>query len=240
MHNLLVIIPSFNEEKNLPGVVAGIRRVLSEADILVVNDGSADATASICRDLGVAVVSHPWNMGYGVAIQTGYKYAYANSYEFLVQIDADGQHDPADIPRLLEPLAAGSCDFVLGSRFLAEGSYQPPLTRRIGMKLFSALIKVATGECITDSTSGFQAFNAEVIHFLTGDHFPCDYPDADLLLVLHRAGFRMIELPVVMHSDEGGRSMHSGLRPLYYIFKMFLSMGVNLIRSVPERPGRAQ
>ncbi len=240
MHNLLVVIPAFNEEKNLPNVIAGIRKVLSEADILVVNDGSADATASVGRELGDVLVSHPWNMGYGVAIQTGYKYAFANNYEFLVQIDADGQHDPEDIPHLLEPLVADSCDFVLGSRFLAEGSYKPTLARRIGMKLFSALIRISTGERITDSTSGFQVFNAEVIHFLTGDHFPCDYPDADLLLVLHRAGFRIIELPVVMREDAGGRSMHSGLRPLYYIFKMLLSIGINLIRSVPERPGRAQ
>ena len=237
MSRLLIVLPAFNEAQHLPGVVAGIREVLPAADLLVVDDGSADGTVDIARQLGALVVSHPWNMGYGVTIQTGYKFALANGYDTLVQIDADGQHDPRDIPTLLEPLAAGVCDFVLGSRFLRTDSYRPPLARRLGMRLFSTLVGLLTGERITDSTSGFQAFNAQVISFLTADHFPCDYPDADLLLILHRAGFRITERPVRMYASSDGRSMHSGLRPCYYIFKMFLSIGVTLIRATPPRPG---
>ena len=240
MKRLLVLIPAFNEANHLPGVIAGIRRILPAADLLVVDDGSADGTSGIARASGAQVVTHPWNMGYGVAIQTGYKYALANGYDLLAQIDADGQHDPRDIPVLLEALQTGSCDFVLGSRFLGGDSYRPPPVRRAGMLIFSALVRLLTGERITDSTSGFQAFNAGVIAFLTGDHFPCDYPDADLLLILHRAGFRIAERPVRMYASADGRSMHSGFRPLYYIFKMFLSIGVTLIRSTPQRPGDAR
>src|SRR5512137_1623210 len=134
MSRLLIVLPAFNEAKHLPGVVAGIRAVLPGADLLVVDDGSTDGTVDVARQLGVLVVSHPWNMGYGVTIQTGYKFALANGYDTLVQIDADGQHDPQDIPILLEPIGAGMYDFVLGSRFLGAVSYRPPLARRVGMR----------------------------------------------------------------------------------------------------------
>lgn len=237
MSRILIVFPAFNEAKHLPGVVGGVREVVPAADLLVVDDGSADGTAQVARQLGVQLVSHPWNMGYGVTIQTGYKFALNHGYDYLVQIDADGQHDPRDIPSLLEPLTSGDCDFVLGSRFLRGESYRPPFARRVGMRLFSAVVRLLTGERITDSTSGFQAFNAEVIKFLTGDHFPCDYPDADLLVILHRAGFRITERPVRMHANQDGRSMHRGLRPLYYIFKMFLSIGVTMLRTIPARRG---
>ena len=237
MSRILIVLPAFNEAKHLPGVVAGIRTSLPATEILVVDDGSADGTAEIARQLGTLVVSHSWNMGYGVTLQTGYKYALSHGYDWLVQIDADGQHDPRDIFTLLEPLTDGVCDFVLGSRFLGADSYRPPLARRIGMRLFSNLLRLLTGERITDSTSGFQAFNAEVLNFLTGDHFPCDYPDADLLLILSRAGFRITERPVRMFASSDGRSMHNGLKPFYYVFKMLLSIAVTLIRATPMRPG---
>lgn len=237
MSRILIVIPAFNEMKKLPGVIAGIRASIPDAEILVVNDGSADGTAEVARKLGALVVSLPWNMGYGVAIQTGYKYALSNRYDWLVQIDADGQHDPRDILTLLEPVTSGACDFVIGSRFLGTESYRPPLVRRIGMRLFSKLLRLLTGKHVTDSTSGFQAFNAEVFTFLTGDYFPCDYPDADLLLLLSRAGFRITERPVRMYASSDGRSMHGGLKPVYYIFKMLLSIGVTLLRVTPMRPG---
>jgi glycosyltransferase involved in cell wall biosynthesis len=184
----------------------------------------------VARAAGAVVVSHPFNLGYGVAIQTGYKYAYANGYDFAVQIDGDGQHDPAFIPGLLAPVLSGETDFALGSRFLGVESYEPSLARRLGMAFFRWLISSLIKTRITDSTSGYQAFNRKVIRFFTTEVFPCDYPDADMLLTLHRAGFRIKEVPVRMYASVTGKSMHTGVMPLYYMFKMLLSIFVTLLR----------
>jgi glycosyltransferase involved in cell wall biosynthesis len=229
MRRVLVIIPAYNEEKRIAAVVAGVYDVVPEAVVVVINDCSRDATAAAARHAGAVVVSHPFNMGYGAAIQTGYKYARDKGYDFLVQLDADGQHDPACIPELLAPVLAGKADICIGSRFLGN-SYRPPLARRAGMAIFRRIVTIATGASITDTTSGFQAFNRDVICFFATDIFPVDYPDADMLITLHRAGFRMTEVPVRMYENSDGKSMHSGLKPLYYMFKMLLSICVTLMR----------
>lgn len=231
MPRILVLIPAYNEAVRIAGVVRAVHGVVPDYDILVVNDGSRDDTAAAAAAAGATVVSHPFNMGYGVAIQTGYKFALAQGYDFLVQIDGDGQHDPAFIPKLLAPVMAAEVDFVLGSRFLGVESYEPSLARRIGMAFFRKLVSLITGTQITDSTSGYQAFNREVIRFFTTEVFPCDYPDADMLITLHRAGFRIYEIPVRMYANAEGKSMHSGLKPIYYMFKMLLSIFVTLLRS---------
>jgi hypothetical protein len=230
MHSVLLIIPAYNEGKAIAGVIGRARQALPGADVLVVNDGSRDDTAAIARQAGAAVVSHPFNMGYGVAIQTGYKHAVARGYDYVVQMDGDGQHDPAFIPPLLAPLLAGETDFVIGSRFLEPGSYTPPLLRRLGMGFFRFIIRLVTGQRLTDPTSGCQAFSAEVARFFATEVFPCDYPDADMLIMLHLAGFRIRELPVKMYANDQGVSMHKGLKPLYYVFKMLLSILVTLLR----------
>lgn len=227
--NSIVIIPAFNEEKRVAAVIAGVRKQLPEATVLVINDYSRDRTAAVALEAGAVVVSHPFNMGYGAAIQTGYKYARDKGFDLLVQLDADGQHDPACIPDLLKPVREGSADIVIGSRFLGN-SYRPPLARRIGMALFRQIVLRVTGSFITDTTSGFQAFNRDVIRFFSSDIFPVDYPDADMLITLHRAGFRLAEVPVRMYENSEGKSMHSGLKPIYYMFKMLLSIGVTLMR----------
>jgi len=225
----IILIPAFNEAKRIAAVISGIENVLPDADILVVNDGSRDDTASTARQAGAIVVSHPYNMGYGAAIQTGYKYARDKGYDFLVQLDADGQHDPTCIPTLLAPVINGTTDICIGSRFLGN-SYRPPFSRRVGMALFRWIVSMVTGMSVTDTTSGFQAFNRDVIRFFSTDVFPVDYPDADMLIMLHRAGFRMAEVPVRMFENSEGKSMHSGLKPLYYMFKMLLSICVTLMR----------
>lgn len=227
----LVLIPAYNEASRIAGVVENIKRVVPEVPVLVVNDGSIDDTATIAMQAGAIVVSLPFNMGYGVAIQTGYKYALANNYGYLVQLDADGQHDPACIPDLLAPIVQGITDIVIGSRFMG-GSYRPPLARRMGMALFRKIVSLINGKTCTDTTSGFQAFNRNVIAFFSTDVFPVDYPDADMLIMLHRAGFRMQEVPVRMFENSEGKSMHSGFKPLYYMFKMLLSICVTLMRTV--------
>jgi len=228
--NPLILIPAFNESARIAGVIEGVREVYPESDILVVNDGSRDDTAGQARAAGATVVSHPFNLGYGVAIQTGYKYAWRHGYEALVQIDGDGQHDPTYISQLLAPVLAGEADFALGSRFLGVESYEPSLARRLGMGFFRTLISRLVGQRITDTTSGYQAFNRQVIGYFTSEVFPCDYPDADMLLTLHRAGFRIKEVPVRMYANASGKSMHAGLKPLYYMFKMMLSIFVTLLR----------
>jgi glycosyltransferase involved in cell wall biosynthesis len=230
MVKVLVIIPAFNEEGHIAEVVGRIRDAAPHAAVLVVNDGSSDRTARVAEKAGATVVSHPFNMGYGVTIQTGYKYALAKGYDFLVQIDGDGQHEPEFIPALLAPVVAGDADFALGSRFLGVQSYAPTLARRLGMGFFRGLLRVATGLYVSDCTSGFQAFNRKVLDAFCRDTFPVDYPDADVLITLHKCGLRMCEIPVKMYAPEG-KSMHSGIKPVYYMFKMILSVFVTMLRS---------
>jgi glycosyltransferase involved in cell wall biosynthesis len=225
----LILIPAYNEVRRIGAVIGAIRGVMPDTPVLVVNDGSRDGTAAAVLEAGATLVSHPFNMGYGAAIQTGYKYARDNGYDILVQLDADGQHDPSCIPALLDPIQSGRTDIVIGSRVLGT-SYRPPLARRAGMALFRWIVTRVTGMKVTDTTSGFQAFNRKVICFFATDIFPVDYPDADMLIMLHRAGFSMTEVPVRMYENSEGKSMHSGLKPLYYMFKMLLSIGVTLMR----------
>ena len=225
----IVIIPAFNEEKRIGSVVAGVFSSVPDAVVVVINDCSSDETAIVACQAGALVVSHPFNMGYGAAIQTGYKYAKNKGYDFLVQLDADGQHDHTCIPALLAPVIEGAADIAIGSRFLGN-SYRPPFARRVGMALFRQIVYMVTGTFITDTTSGFQAFNRDVIRFFATDIFPVDYPDADMLIMLHRAGFRIVEIPVRMLENSEGKSMHSGFKPLYYMFIMLLSICVTLMR----------
>jgi glycosyltransferase involved in cell wall biosynthesis len=231
MAKVLVLIPAYNEEGGIARVISSVRGAIPTADILVVNDGSRDNTAQAARQAGAIVLSHSFNMGYGVTIQTGYKYAYGHGYDYLVQIDGDGQHDPSFIPALLEPVQNGATDFALGSRFLWFDSYRPSFSRRLGILFFRKLVTHLIGRNVTDPTSGYQAFNRDVLKFFTTDVFPCDYPDADMLVTLNLAGFRIREVPVRMFANPTGKTMHSGAKPLYYMFKMCLSIFVILLRN---------
>ncbi|MEJ2491152.1 MAG: glycosyltransferase family 2 protein [Desulfuromonadales bacterium] len=226
----MILVPAFNEGDRIAEVILSARQSYPDYDVIVVNDGSQDDTAQKAGEAGATVINHLDNMGYGVAIQTGYKYAQRKGYDFLVQIDGDGQHDPAGIADLLRPVIAGETDFALGSRFLSRQSYEPSLARRSGMRLFRHIVSWCIGQRITDSTSGFQAFNRAVIGFFTTSAFPSDYPDADMLLTLHRAGYSIREVPVRMFASSSGKSMHGGWKPLYYLFKMLLSVFVTLLR----------
>ena len=228
---VLVLIPAYNEARAIGTTIERVRQVMPAADLLVVNDGSRDDTAAVAAAAGAVVISHAFNMGYGVTIQTGYKYALEQGYDYLVQLDGDGQHDPAFIPQMLAPVVADATDFALGSRFLDLNSYRPSFSRRLAILFFRKLVSVLIGREITDPTSGYQAFNREVIRFFCTDVFPCDYPDADMLITLNLAGFRIREVPVRMFANAAGTSMHSGIKPLYYMFKMCLSILVTLLRN---------
>jgi hypothetical protein len=235
---LLVLIPAYNEEENLARVIIGVRNTVPQADVLVVDDCSRDDTGRVAREAGAIVVRHPINLGYGAGLLTGYRYAERMGYERVAQIDGDGQHDPAWIVQLLGRLDEGN-DLVLGSRFgSGVRRYRPPFLRRIGMRFFAAMASSALRQTITDPTSGYQALSGRLVRFhARGDHFPQDYPDADILILVGRAGFRIAEVPVTMYEKPGGASMHSGLRPLYYVVKMILSI-LLVLGSERDRTGK--
>ena len=230
----VVLLPAYNEEQTLGAVLEGISNVCG-FDLLVVDDGSQDRTAEVAQSYGAKVLRHPFNMGYGAALQTGYKHAAQKDYDVLVQLDADGQHDPAFILPLARRVLDGHVDVCVGSRFLRGEGYLPPFARRVGMVLFGYIASVVTKRRITDPTSGYQALSNRVFRFFQSDLFPADYPDADVLILIHRAGFRAEEIPVAMKADMTGKSMHGGiLGPLFYVFKMLLSIGVTLLRQRPN------
>lgn len=220
----LLVVPALNEAGNLERLLAAVASTGLAADVLVVDDGSHDATAKIAQACGAIVVRHPFNLGYGAALQTGYKYADRNGYAFVVQMDADGQHDPADVARLLEPVRRGEADLVIGSRFIQASDYPMGVVRSAARRFFTTLLVALGGPRVADPTSGFQALSRPVFRFCCSDLYPSDFPDIDVLLLLHRQGFRIREVPVRMApSPSERRTMHSGLRALYYPYKMLLS-----------------
>ncbi len=236
----LVIIPAHNEASNIGQVLADIdaaRLKLSATrvsprtvDVLVVDDRSTDETASVAARAGANVLRLPNNLGYGGAVQSGFRYAEHYGYDFGVMMDADGQHDAAYIGDLLHVVQSGAADVALGSRFLGRMDYKTTFAKRLGMSIFRTLVTRLTGQRITDPTSGFQALNRDTMAFFATDNYPVDFPDADTILLLHFAGFRIAEVPVVMRERLSGQSMHSSWKPIYYVFKMFLAILIVLLR----------
>ncbi len=227
---LLILIPAFNEAGRVGAVVTDVRHTLPGADVLVIDDGSEDATSAEAAKAGAIVLSLPANCGYGTALQTGYKYAVRHGYELVGQIDADGQHQAEFLSSMLAMLREDRADVVVGSRFLAkDGHYQTPFARSLGIRLFARMASLATGQLVTDPTSGFQVMRGEIASLFSRDVFPVDYPDADILILLHRTGYRVRELPVQMRPSPGA-SMHSSQNTPYYVYKMLLSIFVTLLR----------
>ncbi len=222
---IAVLVPAFNEADSIERVVHGIKDTNPGVDVIVINDGSSDATDELARKAGATVLTLVVNLGYGAALQTGYKYAFRHGYDYTVQIDGDGQHDPRFLKDLIDRLKQGS-DVAIGSRFLGNlGDYDNPTMRQLGMVFFRSLIYLFIGKRITDPTSGFQALNRRVFEFFaTSRQYPSDFPDADIIILLHYSGFEVSEVPVVMYNSETGKSMHSGFKPIYYIVKMLLSI----------------
>jgi len=233
----LVIIPAYNEEYRIASVIQGIKESCPFTEILVIDDGSEDNTRQKAIENGVRVVSHPFNLGYGIALQTGYKYALEKGYDELVQMDADGQHDPSSMMDLLTVVRSGEADVAIGSRFLKPRGFEPgqslyraTFLKKLGMDLFGMIASFLIGQKVTDPTSGNQALNRKALQWVSSDKFPYDYPDADVIIMLHRAGLRIKEVPVRMFQNKDKKSMHSGWKPFYYVFKMFLSIFVTLLR----------
>ncbi|MBF0358312.1 MAG: glycosyltransferase family 2 protein [Magnetococcales bacterium] len=218
----LVIIPAYNEEVAIGRVVSRLLEL--GFHVVVVDDCSKDNTIKVAEKAGATVLRHPTNLGYGCALQTGYLYALEKNYQRVVQADGDGQHEPDSALDLIRVMEEKNVDVVIGSRFLHPLNYQAPRLRRMGQHFFSYMVNITTGMGITDPTSGFQALSLDVIKFYCTRVFPDDYPDANILMLLHRKRFRVTETAVRMYPSSSG-SMHSGFfNPIYYVIRMNFSM----------------
>jgi len=227
----LLVVPAYNEASRLGDVLAAVAETGLGLEVIVVDDGSRDDTAGVARRFGATVLRHPFNLGYGAALQTGYKYALARGTALLVQMDADGQHDPREIERLIAPIRADEYDLMVGSRFLEDTGYEMQPLRRIGRQLFRGIVGLA-GLRVSDPTSGFQAMNLRVLEVYARDFFPTDYPDVDVLLAAFREGLRVGECPVHMRPSARESALHGGLmQSVYYVYKMLLA-----IWSASKRP----
>jgi glycosyltransferase involved in cell wall biosynthesis len=218
----VLVIPAYEEAARLGALLEAVARSGAGCEVVVVDDGSRDGTAEVAARAGARVLRHPFNLGYGAALQTGYKDALERGAEVLVQMDADGQHDPADLPTLLAAVERGECDLVVGSRFLGRGEYRMGWLRTLGRLLFQAIAHAA-GLRVSDPTSGFQAMNRRVLEVYARDFFPTDYPDVDVLLAARRSGLRVGERAVRMRAGVRASTLHGGLRSVYYVYKMLLS-----------------
>lgn len=239
MKELLIIIPAYNEEENIEKVFKDLDRleIIKYADILVMNDASTDSTDYIVKDYGHNLVTHVFHMGYGCGLQIGYKYAVRNHYEYVIQIDADGQHDVCNIPVIYKKLKQKNeegryPDIVLGSRFM-EGSKPYPISalKKFAHAIFRFMIKAGCSKRISDPTSGLQGLNRRAfLYYSQYGHFDDQYPDANMLLNMMLLGYDVEEVPAVMHQRTAGKGMHSGLKPVWYMLRMFFSVMVVFFR----------
>jgi glycosyltransferase involved in cell wall biosynthesis len=228
----LVMIPALNEEDSIAHVIGQIRQHAPWADIAVINDGSTDSTEQIAEECGAAVLHMPYNVGIGSAVQTGFIYAARNGYEVAVQNDGDGQHNPAEIPLLVQTLLESNADLMIGSRYIEDRGYITPFERRVGIHILAWIVSLVTGKRFTDPTSGFRASNRRTIE-LCARVYPYDYPEPEAIPLLHRAGLRVCEMPVTMNPRYGGKSSITPFRSLYYMVKVVLAILVGLLRKAP-------
>ena len=235
MSRHLAIVPALNEAGSIAQTVTEIHQHAAGFDVLVVDDGSVDDTAAIAAAAGARVISLPFNVGIGGAVQCGYLYARDNGYEVAVQVDGDGQHDARDIPRLLAALGEEpAVEMITGSRFLTdEGGYRSSPVRRAGIRVFAALISLLTHQRVTDATSGFRMSTRRAIELFACD-YPHDYPEVEAILLLHAHRLRSREVAVTMRPRTSGRSTIARAVPAYYMVKVLLAVFVGILRARPS------
>ena len=230
----LAIVPAYNEQGMVGRVVREIIRQAPEFDVVVIDDGSTDETAADAEANGALVLRHPFNVGIGGAMQTGFKYALREGYDVAAQVDGDGQHKPAYLEELLAKLrtSGDEADMVCGSRFRGDPGYKVPLGRRIGNLIFSVVLTAIIRQRITDPTSGFRMTNRRGIELFARD-YPHDYPEVEAILMLHAHRLRIHEVPVRMNARGFGRSSIDYPRSAYYMAKVLLALFVGLFRRRP-------
>lgn len=231
----LIIIPAYNEEGNIIKVLEGLQRY-KKYDVIVVDDCSKDNTFMMVkkyiynhRDHNVKLISLPFNLGIGGAVQTGYKYANLNGYDIAIQFDGDGQHKADYLDELVDCLCNYKADMVIGSRFINGEGFQSSFLRRCGIKFFSNMLNCLYGYRVIDTTSGYRAVNKNIIN-LYADSYPVDYPEPETNGKLMRMGYNIIEIPVVMESRERGKSSISAVKSVWYMLKVTLSILIDRFR----------
>ena len=236
MSKVLVVIPAYNEEKNIEKLIKEIKDDLSYADILVINDCSKDNTRDVVEKNGINCITTVFNFKYAYAIQTGIKYACQNDYDYLVQLDGDGQHIPKEAIKLLNAIEEKEADIVIGSRYLDKENYKSPIFRKIGTSLFSLLVKISCNKKISDPLSGFQVLNKKVIRkYAKMGEYP-EYPDANLIIDMILQGYKIEEVSIKMRNREFGESMHGGiLKPIKYMFLMTYTIIVVILNNIGRR-----
>jgi glycosyltransferase involved in cell wall biosynthesis len=226
----LAVVPAYNESATIVSVVEALHRHAPEFDTLVIDDGSTDGTEALASSAGATVLKLPFNVGIGGAVQTGFVYAREHDYEFLAQVDGDGQHDSVELARLITTMEQEAVDMVCGSRFLTDDyRYPAPISRRTGIHIFSFLLSRIVGMHVSDPTSGFRLYNRRAIE-LFSRHYPHDYPEVEAVLILHHHRLRMSEIPVKMYTRGGGISSISTGKSAYYMIKVLLALFVGLGR----------
>ena len=220
---ILIIIPCYNEEENLERVVARLKKEAPQVDFLIVNDCSTDSSAAICKANGWRFLDLPTNLGIGGGVQSGYQYAAANDYDITVQMDGDGQHDPAYLEAVLAPVIAGELDMAIGSRFITKEGFQTSFMRRLGIRIISTTIRLLCGARVLDVTSGFRACNKALTAFYARQYAQ-DYPEPEAIVSAVLNGYRVGEVPVVMQERMGGVSSINLLRSAYYMIKVPLAL----------------
>jgi glycosyltransferase involved in cell wall biosynthesis len=226
----IAIVPALNEEHTVPLVIDELRAFDAGLDIVVIDDGSLDGTAAAAAAKGVYVIRLPFNLGIGGAVQTGFKFAFEHDYDVAVRVDGDGQHDPAQLARILAPVLRGDADIVVGSRFAVDGGgYRSSRSRRVGIRILAAVVSRIVGQRVTDTTSGFQALNKRGIALFARD-YPHDYPEVEATVMVFRHRLRLQEVPVSMRERGGGQSSITALRSIYYMVKVLLAIFVGLFR----------
>jgi glycosyltransferase involved in cell wall biosynthesis len=237
----LAVVPAYNESATIGGVVEALRTHAPKFDTLVIDDGSTDDTYVLASRAGAAVLKLPFNLGIGGAVQTGFVYAREHGYNFLAQVDGDGQHDSMELERLIAAMDEDAVDMVCGSRFLtSDHRYPAPISRRTGIHIFAFLLSRIVGMRVSDPTSGFRLYNRRAIE-LFADSYPHDYPEVEAVMILHLHRLRMREIPVRMYTRGGGSSSISTGKSAYYMVKVLLALFVGLGRrrvviDVDDRP----
>ncbi len=231
----VAIVPCLNEEGTVARVIEDLRREAPDYHVLVIDDGSDDRTGAVAEAAGATVVQHPFCLGIGGAVQSGYRWAYLNGYDIAVQVDGDGQHDPAQIRRLEEGLAESGADLVWGSRFLESPGYEVPRSRITGIRIFSRILSAITREHVSDPTSGFRLTNQRGIELFARD-YPHDFPEVEAILLVHSHDMEMREVPVRMREREHGTSSIVGYNAAYYMMRVLLAIFIGLFRRRPVPP----